>query len=207
MATRSRPQAQATWAPRRAAPKPAPGGRKAKSATSSRTKAVSAAAKKTAKKSATARSKTAAHEAVARKAAAKKSAPKRPAPKTAAARPRAVTLRAPAARTPKTTPAKAAAHTASTVRLGRPKVTGDEKLYLLFKEDFPARQIFTFLGVETVRDLERYAPQEIVALLTQPIAQTVDRIRQRLAALNRHLADDQQFALQFQQAQRTEAND
>jgi DNA-binding protein HU-beta len=81
--------------------------------------------------------------------------------------------------------------------LGRPKVTGDEKLYMLFKEDFHARQIFAFLNVETVRELEEYSPGEIVKLLSKPIRQSVDGIRKLLADRNRHLLDDKEFALEY----------
>jgi len=80
--------------------------------------------------------------------------------------------------------------------LGRPAVTADEKLYLLFKEDFHARQVFEFLRVETVRDLEAYSPQEIIRLLSQPLRETVSRIRTLLAEKNRHLQDDRDFALE-----------
>lgn len=79
--------------------------------------------------------------------------------------------------------------------LGRPKVTGDEKLYLLFRDDYHARQIFEFLRVETVRDLEQFGPQEIIDRLSHPIRQTVDRIRTLLADKNRALKDDRPFAL------------
>ena len=56
-------------------------------------------------------------------------------------------------------------------------VTQEEKLYMLFKEDYHARQIFEFLRVETVKDLEQFSPQQIVKLLSQPIQKTVLRIR------------------------------
>ena len=92
--------------------------------------------------------------------------------------------------------AKAAAKApAKRISLGRPKVTADEKLYMLFKDDYHARQIFEFLRVETVRELEEYSPQQIVDRLSAPIVTTVQRIRRQLAVLNRSLAGDQQFAL------------
>lgn len=78
--------------------------------------------------------------------------------------------------------------------LGRPKVTGDELLFLLFKEDYHARQIFDFLRVERVKDLEQYSPQQIVKILSRPITETVDRIRRKLAEKNRCLRDDAEFA-------------
>ena len=86
--------------------------------------------------------------------------------------------------------------------VGRALVTQDEKLYMLFKEDFHARQIFEFLRAETVRDLEQFSAQQIVKLLSQPIQRTVERIRQRLAEKNRHLAGDEQFAAEFKRQQR-----
>ena len=46
--------------------------------------------------------------------------------------------------------------------LGRPKVTGEEDLDLFFKEDYHARQIFKFLSVRTLKDLERYSAGEIL---------------------------------------------
>lgn len=78
--------------------------------------------------------------------------------------------------------------------LGRPKVTGEELLFMLFKEDYHARQIFDFLRVEKVRDLEQYSPQQIVKLLSRPITETVERIRRKLAEKNRCLRDDAEFA-------------
>jgi hypothetical protein len=90
--------------------------------------------------------------------------------------------------------------TADTVSLGRPKVTGEEKLFLLFKEDYHARQVFDFLGVETVKDLERFSPKEIIHRLSQPITKTVDRIRQKLAEKNRCLMGDEEYALKHRPA-------
>jgi hypothetical protein len=83
--------------------------------------------------------------------------------------------------------------------LGRPKVTGEEALYMLFKEDFHARQIFDFLRVQTVRELEQFSPQQIVKLLSKPITDTVNRIRAKLAEKNRFLSKDADFAVAFQQ--------
>ena len=80
--------------------------------------------------------------------------------------------------------------------LGRPTISQEEKLFLLFREDFHARQIFEFLRAETVRDLEQFTPEEIVRRLSQPIRQSVQRIRVKLAAHNRCLRDDQEFALE-----------
>ena len=91
-------------------------------------------------------------------------------------------------------------HSASTKgTLGRPKVTGEEKLFLLFKQDYHARQVFGFLGVETVKELEQYEPDQIIKLLSQPIRQAVRQIRAKLAENNRSLRGDKEFALRFQE--------
>ena len=106
----------------------------------------------------------------------------------------------------KTTPRKKAAKKKTTPRkkaakgtLGRPKVTGEEKLFLLFKQDYHARQVFGFLGVETVKELEQYEPDQIIKLLSQPIRQAVRQIRAKLAENNRSLRGDKEFALRFQE--------
>ncbi len=80
--------------------------------------------------------------------------------------------------------------------LGRPKFTGEAPLDEVFKEDYHARQIFTFLGVSSLKELEKYAPEEIVDRLAAPLVQTVQQIRKRLADNNRHLAGDLEYALQ-----------
>lgn len=89
----------------------------------------------------------------------------------------------------KRTPAKM-----KTPSLGRPTVTLEEKLFLLFREDYHARQIFEFLRAETVRDLEQFSPEDIVRKLSQPIRQSVQRIRLKLAQHNRCLQGDEEFA-------------
>jgi hypothetical protein len=86
--------------------------------------------------------------------------------------------------------------------LGRPLVTAEEKLYLLFKEDYHARQIFEFLRVDTVGELEDYSPHQIIQILSLPLRKTVERIRHRLAEQKRHLRDDMPFALAFQSTQK-----
>src|SRR5205823_9536058 len=80
--------------------------------------------------------------------------------------------------------------------LGRPKVTGDEDLDLFFKEDYHARQVFKFLGVQTLKDLERYSSSEILRRLSIPIKETVERVRRLLAQYNRCLHGDETFALE-----------
>jgi hypothetical protein len=83
------------------------------------------------------------------------------------------------------------------ISLGRPTITGEEKLFMLFHEDYHARQIFEFLRAETVADLERFSPQDIIHRLSRPIRETVDRIRSKLAERNRCLAGDEEFAAGF----------
>jgi hypothetical protein len=79
--------------------------------------------------------------------------------------------------------------------LGRPKVTGEEDLDLFFREDYHARQIFKFLNVHTLKDLERYSAGEILRRLSNPIKETVERIRRSLAHHNRCLNGDETYAL------------
>jgi hypothetical protein len=85
-------------------------------------------------------------------------------------------------------------------RVGRPKITGDEKLFLLFHENYHARQIFEFLRVETVRELEEFSPDEIIQLLSQPITYTVRQIREKLADKNRYLSGDAGFAVSYKKS-------
>lgn len=83
------------------------------------------------------------------------------------------------------------------VSLGRPLVTQEEKLYMLFKDDFHARQIFEFLRVQTVKELEQYSPSQIVRILSKPLTNTVERIRLRLAEMKRSLREDEAFAADY----------
>jgi hypothetical protein len=96
--------------------------------------------------------------------------------------------------------AKRAARATDDATIGRVLVSQEEKLYMLFKEDYHARQIFEFLRVETVKDLEQFSPQQIVKLLSQPIQATVLRIRRKLAEKNRHLADDAEFVVEYKKS-------
>ena len=102
--------------------------------------------------------------------------------------------------TKKSAPKKKAARKIS---LGRPTVTGEEKLFMLFHDDYHARQIFEFLRAESVADLEQFSPQDIIHRLSRPIRETVDRIRTKLAGRNRCLAGDEQFAVEHKR-QRSE---
>ena len=81
--------------------------------------------------------------------------------------------------------------------LGRPRIPADARLDLVFQKDYQAREVFDFLRVETVRELEQFGPAEIIEKLTAPMVQTVQRIRKALALCNRCLADDRAFAAEF----------
>lgn len=83
------------------------------------------------------------------------------------------------------------------VSLGRPLVTQEEKLYMLFKDDYHARQIFEFLRVNTLKELEEFSPQQIVRRVSKPVFDTVDRIRQTLAEMKRSLRDDEAYAKEY----------
>ncbi len=96
-------------------------------------------------------------------------------------------------------PSAAAVPVNSAPSLGRPKVTGEEDLDMFFKEDFHARQIFKFLNVHTLKDLERYSSGEILRRLANPIKETVERIRRSLAQFNRCLNGDEEFALEHKE--------
>ena len=91
------------------------------------------------------------------------------------------------------------------ISLGRPTVTAEEKLFMLFHEDYEARQVFEFLRAETVADLEKFTPQEIIHRLSRPIRETVDRIRTRLAERNRCLAGDEVFAAERKPERKSKA--
>lgn len=79
--------------------------------------------------------------------------------------------------------------------LGRPKVTGEEDLELFFKDEYHARQIFKFLNVHTLKELERYSASEILRRVTNPIKEAVETIRRYLAHHNRCLYGDETYAL------------
>ena len=83
------------------------------------------------------------------------------------------------------------------VSLGRPLITQEEKLYMLFQHDYHARQIFEFLRVNTLKELEELSPQQIVRRVSKPVFDTVDRIRQTLAEMKRSLRDDEAYAKEY----------
>lgn len=107
-----------------------------------------------------------------------------------------------ASKAKKKAPAKKAAAKAKKKPLPRPTITGEEKLFLLFKEDYHARQIFDFLRVETVHELEQFTSDEIFKRLTRPMSESVERIRRRLAEKNRFLSGDEEFLLKMIQETR-----
>src|SRR5438552_3039545 len=86
---------------------------------------------------------------------------------------------------------------ADRARLGDAPVTGSEDLDLLFREDYHARNIFVFLRVKTLKELEQYSAGEMLRRLIHPIKETVERIRRFLAERNRCLAGDEEFALEI----------
>jgi hypothetical protein len=138
--------------------------------------------------------KPAAKKPAAKKAATKKAAPAKS--KVVAATPVKKKVVVGKSAPPKKTPPKREPAPDST--LGRPLVTMEEKLYMLFHEDYESRQVFEFLRVDTVGDLIKLSAEEIVRILTAPVRRTINRIRQRLAEKNRSLQGDEEFTRQHQ---------
>ena len=138
------------------------------------------------KSAARATKKKAAGKATSRKAAKKKAGGRKAAKKRTAS-------------TKRTAGKKAAAKsaTSSAMPLGRPKVTLDSRIDLLFHKDLEIRETCEFLRVSTLRELEQLSPDEIITRLTAPVVQTVTRIRKALALRNRCLKGDEKFAKQF----------
>jgi hypothetical protein len=81
--------------------------------------------------------------------------------------------------------------------LGRVRVPSAARLDLVFQKDYQAREIFDFLKIETIAELEQFGSDEIIERLAGPMMQTVLRIRKTLAMANRHLAKDEKFAKAF----------
>ena len=147
------------------------------------------ARKKVAKK---ATRKKAAKKKVAKKAVRKKAASKKKAAKKAPKKNASGTKRAAKKKAVKKKAARP-------MPLGRPKVTLDSKLDGLFLKDDEVRQVFEFLKVATLRELEDHGPNEIVERLTAPMVQAVGRIRKVLALQKRCLKGDEKFAKEFKQ--------
>jgi hypothetical protein len=97
----------------------------------------------------------------------------------------------------KTARAKKSAARRKSSGFGRVRVPVDARLDLVFQKDYQAREVFDFLKVQSIRELEQFAPDEILERLTGPMQQTVLRIRKTLALVNRHLARDEKFAKEF----------
>ena len=142
-----------------------------------------AASKKTAKKKASRKTTRKVASKTVKKKAAKKASTKKQTSKKAASK-------------KKTARKKKAARP---MPLGRPKVTLDSKLDGLFLKDYEVRQVFEFLNVTTLRELEDHKPDEIVEKLTAPMVQAVGRIRKVLALQKRCLKGDEKFAREFTQ--------
>lgn len=82
--------------------------------------------------------------------------------------------------------------------IGRSRIPMDAPLAVVF-EHFPdAQRAFELLQIHTIRELEEFEPDELVRRLTSPAKQTVGRIRKILAMNNRCLANDESFAIEFQ---------
>ena len=134
----------------------------------------------------------------ARKKVAKKVAKKkRPSAAPAAQNGQKTGRRVPYEEGPRSAPKKSRTVRKGPASLGRVKVSADARLDLLFQKDYQAREIFDFLKVQTLRELEQHAPDEIIERLTGPMVQTVQRIRKTLALVHRHLAKDEKFAKAF----------
>ena len=84
-------------------------------------------------------------------------------------------------------------------KIGRSRIPIDAPLSVVF-EHFPdEKQAFDLLQIQTIRELEEFEPDELVRRLTSPAKQTVGRIRKILAMNNRCLANDESFAIEFQE--------
>ena len=83
-------------------------------------------------------------------------------------------------------------------KIGRSRIPVDAPLTVVFEKVDDALEAFKYLEVNTFRELEEFTPDELVKRLTSPAIQTVGRIRKYLAINNRHLAEDESFAIEFQ---------
>lgn len=86
-------------------------------------------------------------------------------------------------------------------KLGRSRIPLDAPLDIVFEHDDLAREAFDYLGIETIRELQQFGPDELIMRLTSPTKQTVGRIRKMLALNNRCLDGDERFALDVQRTQ------
>lgn len=83
-------------------------------------------------------------------------------------------------------------------KIGRSRIPADAPLTVVFEKVDDALDAFKYLELNTFRELEEFTPDELVKRLTSPAIQTVGRIRKYLAINNRHLAEDESFAIEFQ---------
>jgi len=123
-------------------------------------------------------------------------AKKSPAPKKRSVK-KPAARKNPAAKATKKAAKKPTARRKKSTGFGRVRVPVDARLDLVFQKDYQAREIFDFLKVQSIRELEQFAPDQILERLTGPMQQTVLRIRKTLALVNRHLARDEKFAKEF----------
>ncbi|MFY9255507.1 MAG: hypothetical protein WAO83_18790 [Fuerstiella sp.] len=84
-------------------------------------------------------------------------------------------------------------------KLGRSRIPQEAPLAAIFQNDLQAQEAFTLLGIQTIRELEEFDPDELVRRLSSPAKQTVGRIRKMLALNNRCLSSDEAFAVEFQE--------
>lgn len=82
----------------------------------------------------------------------------------------------------------------ATRKLGRSRIPINAPLDVVFQNDIQARELFMFLGIHSIRDLEQFNPDDLVLRLTGPAKLTVGRIRKILAMNNRCLSNDEEFA-------------
>ena len=101
--------------------------------------------------------------------------------KKSAAKKRATVRKKPAKKKPaaRKTQRKKTAKSAQPKSLGRSRVLADAKLDQVFQKDYQAREIFEFLGLSTIRELEAYPAAEIIEKVTSPVVQTVSESARR----------------------------
>ena len=108
----------------------------------------------------------------------------------------------------KTAPKPASASTPAkrkkTQSLGRPLIPVGAPLDVVFDSDPEAKDAFRLLNIETVSELVKFTPDELVQHLTSPAKLTVGRIRRALATHNRALAVDEPFVLQYKGDQKAQ---
>src|ERR1700730_7855790 len=95
-------------------------------------------------------------------------AKKSPAPKKRSVK-KPAARKNPAAKATKKAAKKPAARRKKSTGFGRVRVPVDARLDLVFQKDYQAREIFDFLQVQSIRELEQFAPDEILERLTGPM--------------------------------------